>query len=629
MSLNGNIFLSKLKKYITMNKNLITMTAATLMLATSACVSTEKSAEDNATIIGKQEIKIENGRLTPEALWAMGRIGSSTVSPDGKKIAYTVSYYSVKENKSHTVIYMMNADGSENTILTTTSASEYEPAWIKNGEKLAFLSNGQIWEMNPDGTARKQLSDYEGGIDGFSFSPDGSKVLFISQVKYGERTVDKYPDLDKATGMVIDDLMYKHWDEWVQTVPHPFVADFDGNKVGAATDIMEGEPYESPMKPFGGIEQLAWSNDSKQIAYTCRKKTGLEYSVSTDSDIYLYNIESKETRNLCKEDATDKNMGYDTNPSFSPDGSMIAWQSMERDGYESDRNRLCVMELASGKKSYVTESFESGVDTYCWAQDSKTLYFTGVWHGTSMIYSTNLNGDVKKLTDGMYDYASVSILNDGQLLTKRHSISEADELFTLALNDNTVNRITKENDHIFNQLKTGKVEARWTKTVDGKQMLSWVIYPADFDPNKKYPTLLFCQGGPQSPVSQFWSYRWNFQIMAANDYIIIAPNRRGLPGFGMEWLEDISTNYGGHCMDDYLSAIDDIAKEPYVDKDRLGCVAEDIQYIGLPDTTTNVSKHLLPMTVSSTWSSSISKLKSCGSQTGIWEVLTGKQKILQ
>ena len=541
MSLNGNIFLSKLKKYITMNKNLITMTAATLMLATSACVSTEKSAEDNATIIGKQEIKIENGRLTPEALWAMGRIGSSTVSPDGKKIAYTVSYYSVKENKSHTVIYMMNADGSENTILTTTSASEYEPAWIKNGEKLAFLSNGQIWEMNPDGTARKQLSDYEGGIDGFSFSPDGSKVLFISQVKYGERTVDKYPDLDKATGMVIDDLMYKHWDEWVQTVPHPFVADFDGNKVGAATDIMEGEPYESPMKPFGGIEQLAWSNDSKQIAYTCRKKTGLEYSVSTDSDIYLYNIESKETRNLCKEDASDKNMGYDTNPSFSPDGTMIAWQSMERDGYESDRNRLCIMNLANGKKSYVTESFESyvtesfesGVDTYCWAQDSKTLYFTGVWHGTSMIYSTNLNGEVKKLTDGMYDYASVSILNDGQLLTKRHSISEADELFTLALNDNTVNRITKENDHIFNQLKTGKVEARWTKTVDGKQMLSWVIYPADFDPNKKYPTLLFCQ---------------------------------------MEWLEDISTNYGGHCMDDYLSAIDDIAKEPYVDKDRLGCV---------------------------------------------------------
>ena len=582
------------------------MTAATLMLATSGCVSTEQSAENEATIIGKQEIKIEDGRLTPEILWAMGRIGSSTVSPDGKKIAYTVSYYSVKENKSHTVIYIMNADGSENKLLTNTASSEYEPAWIKNGEKLAFLSNGQIWEMNPDGTERKQLSDYEGGIDGFSFSPDGNKVLFISQVKYGERTVDKYPDLDKATGMVIDDLMYKHWDEWVQTVPHPFIADFDGNKVGTATDIMEGEPYESPMKPFGGIEQLTWSNDSKQIAYTCRKKTGLEYSVSTDSDIYLYNIESKETRNLCKEDANDKNMGYDTNPLFSPDGTMIAWQSMERDGYESDRNRLCVMELASGKKTYVTESFESSVDSYCWANDSKTLYFTGVWHGTSMIYNTNLNGEVNKLTDGMYDYASVALLNDGQLLTKRHSISEADELYTVSLNDNnSVSRITKENDHIFSQLKTGKVEPRWTKTVDGKQMLSWVIYPADFNPNKKYPTLLFCQGGPQSPVSQFWSYRWNFQIMAANDYIIIAPNRRGLPGFGMEWLEDISTNYGGHCMDDYLSAIDDIAKEPYV------------------------SRHLLHTMVSSTWSSSILKQKNSGSLTGIWEVLTGKLKTLQ
>ena len=266
-------------------------------------------------------------------------------------------------------------------------------------------------------------------------------------------------------------------------------------------------------------------------------------------------------------------MGYDTNPKFSPDGKSIAWQSMERDGYESDRNRLCVMNLKSGEKTYVTEAFQSGVDDYCWAPDGKTLYFVGVWHATSMIHSTNLKGEVKQLTDGMYDYTSVAMLNNKQLLTKRHSISEADELFTVDLKKkNTVTRITKENDHIFSQLKMGKVEARWTKTVDGKDMLSWVVYPANFNPNKKYPTLLFCEGGPQSPVSQFWSYRWNLQIMAANDYIVIAPNRRGLPGFGMEWLEEISTNYGGHCMDDYLSAIDDIAKEPYVDKDHLGCV---------------------------------------------------------
>ena len=556
--------------------DLMTMTAA-MMFAASGYVNADTPANTDKPVIGKQEIRIKNKKLTPEALWAMGRIGSSSVSPDGKQIAYTVSYYSVKENKSHTVIYVMNADGTNNLLLTHTADSEVEPTWIKGGSKIAFLTAAsgsmQIWEMNPDGSERKQLSSYEGGIEGFKFSPDESKVLFISQVKYGQRTSDIYPDLDKASGKVINDLMYKHWDEWVENIPHPFVASFDGNQVGAATDILKDEPYESPMKPFGGIEQLAWSNDSKQIAYTCRKKTGLEYSVSTDSDIYLYNTEAGETRNLCKEDATDKNLGYDTNPKFSPDGKSIAWQSMERDGYESDRNRLCVMDLKSGEKTYVTEAFQSGVDDYCWAPDGKTLYFVGVWHATSMVHSTNLKGEVKQLTDGMYDYTSVAMLNNKQLLTKRHSLSEADELFTVDLKKkNAVTRITKENNQIFSQLQMGKVEARWTKTVDGKDMLSWVVYPANFNPNKKYPTLLFCQGGPQSPVSQFWSYRWNLQLMAANDYIIIAPNRRGLPGFGMEWLEDISTNYGDHCMDDYLSAIDDIAKEPYVDKDRLGCV---------------------------------------------------------
>ena len=556
--------------------DLMTMTAA-MMFAASGYVNADTPANTDKPVIGKQEIRIKNKKLTPEALWAMGRIGSSSVSPDGKQIAYTVSYYSVKENKSHTVIYVMNADGTNNLLLTHTADSEVEPTWIKGGSKIAFLTAAsgsmQIWEMKPDGSERKQLSSYEGGIERFKFSPDESKVLFISQVKYGQRTSDIYPDLDKASGKVINDLMYKHWDEWVENIPHPFVASFDGNQVGAVTDILKDEPYESPMKPFGGIEQLAWSNDSKQIAYTCRKKTGLEYYVSTDSDIYLYNTETGETRNLCKEDATDKNLGYDTNPKFSPDGKSIAWQSMERDGYESDRNRLCVMDLKSGEKTYVTEAFQSGVDDYCWAPDGKTLYFVGVWHATSMVHSTNLKGEVKQLTDGMYDYTSVAMLNNKQLLTKRHSLSEADELFTVDLKKkNAVTRITKENDQIFSQLQMGKVEARWTKTVDGKDMLSWVVYPANFNPNKKYPTLLFCQGGPQSPVSQFWSYRWNLQLMAANDYIIIAPNRRGLPGFGMEWLEDISTNYGGHCMDDYLSAIDDIAKEPYVDKDRLGCV---------------------------------------------------------
>lgn len=555
---------------------LMTMTAA-MMLASTAFADNQ-DVKTGPTFIGKHNVTVKEGVMTPEVLWAMGRIRNYAISPDRKQIVYTVSYYSIPQNKGHVVIYCMNADGSNNRMLTTSVKNESEPTWIKNGSKIAFLSveNGtsQIWEMNADGTERKQLSAYEGDVEGFRFSPDESKVVFIAQVKYGKRTVDLYPDLDKSSGIIENDVMYKHWDEWVTTIPHPFVADFDGNKIGSATDILNGEPFESPLKPFGSIEQIAWSIDSKQIAYTCRKKTGLKYAVSTDSDIYLYDVVSQTTRNLCKEDETDKNMGYDTNPSFSPDGKYLAWLSMERDGYESDRNRLCVFDLKGGKKTYITESFQSGVDQFTWAPDAKNLYFVGVWHGRSMVYQTNLKGEVKALTNGDYDYASVDVLNKEQLLVKRHSISRPDELYTLTpkKKKTEIVQITHENDAIFSQLKIGKVEERWTKTVDGKDLMSWVIYPINFDPSKKYPTLLFCEGGPQSPVSQFWSYRWNFQIMAANGYIIIAPNRRGLPGFGMEWLEEISTNYGGHCMDDYLSAIDDIAKEPYVDKDRLGCV---------------------------------------------------------
>lgn len=453
-----------------MNKSSATIMAAALMLA-SSCTEVKQEGQGYEPIIGKQEITIKDGRLTPEALWAMGRIGSLSISPDGKQIAYTVAYYSVPENKSHHVIYVMDADGKNNTLLTQTAWNESEPQWIKGGTKIAFLCNesggSQIWEMNPDGTERRIISDFKGNIEGFSFSPDGKKILFISQIKYGQRTVDLYPDLPKASGIIVNDLMYKHWDEWVESIPHPFIADFDGNMMGAATDIMEGEPFEAPMKPFGGIEQLAWSNDSKQIAYTSRKKQGLAYAVSTDSDIYLYNIEKGTTLNLCKPNGKDSNgtdemKGYDTNPKFSPNGKYIAWQSMERDGYESDRNRLCIYNLDDGQKTFVTESFESGVDDYCWNNDSQSLYFVGVWHGTSMVYNANLNGDIKKLTDGMYDYGSVAMAGD-KIITKRHSISAADEIYTLTPADGQVAQLSHENDHIFKQLNLGKVEERWTK----------------------------------------------------------------------------------------------------------------------------------------------------------------------
>ena len=553
--------------------NLLFMSAA-MMLA--SCGGT-RDAGQNGTLIERSDIKIEGKRMTPEALWAMGRIGSVAVSPDEKQIAYSVAYYSVPENKSNNELFVMNADGSSNRQITRDSWQESQPVWIKDGKKIAFLCNesgsSQVWEMNPDGTERKQLTRYEGDIEGFAFSPDGKKLLFIAQVKTVQSTADKHPDLPKATGIIVTDLMYKHWDEWVTTAPHPFVADFDGNGISNVQDILDGEPYESPMKPWGGIEQLAWSPASDKVAYTCRKKTGLAYAVSTNSDIYIYDLATGKTENI-----TEENKGYDTNPQYSPDGKYIAWQSMERDGYEADLNRLFVMDLATGEKRFVSRAFESNVDAFLWNKDSQSIYFIGVWHGETQIYNIGLadNDSLNRLTDGMHDYASLALCGD-KLIAKRHSMSMGDEIYAV---NNTrsgnafaeAEQLTSENKQIYDQLEMGKVEARWMTTTDGKQMLTWVIYPPQFDPNKKYPTLLFCEGGPQSPVSQFWSYRWNFQIMAANDYIIVAPNRRGLPGFGVEWNEAISGDYGGQCMKDYFTAIDEMAKEPFVDKDRLGCV---------------------------------------------------------
>lgn len=551
------------------------MIMATSLLLGACNPATDVNVRETGdkNLIGKSDIRIKDGRMTPEALWAMGRIGGMNVSPDGKKVVYTVAYYSVPENKSNREVFVMNADGSDNKQITKTGFAENEAVWIKGGTKIAFLCNesgsSQLWEMNPDGTDRKRLSDYDKDIEGFAFSPDEKKVLFISQVKTVNSTADKYPDLDKATGVIITDLMYKHWDEWVTTAPHPFVADFDGKSISNPVDVMEGELFESPMKPFGGIEQLAWNTTSDKIAYTSRKKTGKEYAISTNSDIYVYDLNTKQTTNI-----TEENKGYDTNPTYSPDGKSIAWLSMERDGYEADQNRLMVMNLETGEKTFVSKDFDSNVDSYCWSADCKRIYFTGVWHGESQVYQIDLaNGNkITPLTEGMYDYASVALLGD-KLIAQRHSMSMGDEIYSIDLTgDHTVTQLTFENKHIYDQLTMGKVEERWMKTTDGKQMLTWVIYPPQFDPNKKYPTLLFCEGGPQSPVSQFWSYRWNFQIMAANDYIIVAPNRRGLPGFGLEWNEAVSGDYGGQCMKDYFTAIDEVAKEPYVNKDRLGCV---------------------------------------------------------
>ncbi|MGN1353979.1 MAG: prolyl oligopeptidase family serine peptidase [Alloprevotella sp.] len=561
---------------------------ASLLMSLSLGAQNLQQAED----------AFQKGRLTPEALWSMGRIGGTTVSPDGKNVAYTVTTYDIKANKGETAIYVMDINTCQTRRLIAGRGSQ--PAFIDGGKRVAYLSSAsgssQVWATDLDGTNTQRLSDETADVEGFSFSPDGAQVILIKSVPSTTSIAEKDADLPLSSGILATDLMYKHWDQYVTAIPHPFVAKFDGKNISGAVDLLEGEPFECPTLPFGGIEQLAWSPDGKAIAYTCRKKTGRDYAVSTDSDIFLYDIATKTTRNLCKPadykaptiDHTkslqdqavnnqpgDMSVGYDENPQFSPDGRYIAWKSRERDGYESDLSRLCVYEFKTGRKTYLAANFASEVNEFVWAADSKQLYFTGVWHGKTQIYRTDVKtGSFSPLTDEVCDYGLASLMPDGKsLLVTRHSLSRADEIFIIPTQKGrAVTQLTEVNRAFYDRLAWGEVKERWVKTTDGQAELCWVVYPPHFDPNKKYPVLLFCEGGPQSPVSQFWSYRWNFQIMAANDYIIIAPNRRGLPGFGKEWLEEISGDYSGQCMQDYLSAIDDIAGEPYVDRERLGAV---------------------------------------------------------
>ncbi|NDW18580.1 S9 family peptidase [Dysgonomonas sp. 216] len=526
--------------------------------------------EEKAILIGKSDIRVKDGIMTPEVLYSFGRVSDVQVAPDNSTILYGVTYVSIDQNKTNRELFTMNVDGSNKKQITSTPKSENNTVWVKNGNKIAFLSSesgsSQIWEMNADGSGRVQISEVEGGIDGFCYSPDETKILYFANVKYGKRTVDLYPDLPEASGRIIDDLMYKHWSEWVEEIPHPFVADYDGTKLSGIVDLLEGEPYESPMLPLGGMEQLTWSPDSKVVAYTCRKKVGLEYSLSTNSDIYLYNIESKETRNL-----TEGMMGYDVNPLFSPNGKYIAWQSMEREGYESDKNRLFVMDLSTGEKTYVTDRFDYNVDFMSWDSDNQSLYIVSCVEAKTQIFRAYIHtSEIKQITNGVHDYESFAIAGD-KLIALRHSLSKPNEVYSVNLANGEATELSFENKHILDQVIMGKVEERWITTTDNKKMLTWVVYPPNFDPNKKYPALLYCQGGPQNTVSQFWSYRWNLQMMAANGYIIVAPNRRGLPGFGQEWLEQISGDYGGQNMKDYLSAIDAVSKESFVDADKLGC----------------------------------------------------------
>ena len=535
-----------------------------LLVGAVSCA--DKVADEK--VIDKPEFKSADGVFSIEALEALGRVTSPVVSPDKSKVLYTVSYESVEENRSNADLYVMNTDGSDAVRITRSAKSEGNAVWINGGKQIAFLypdgDKNQVWVMNADGSGRTCVSAVENGVYGFVVSPDESKIVLISNVKYSRTAEEIYPDLPKATGRVIDDLMYKHWDEWVTEIPHPFLADFDGKQVTNIIDIMEGEPYESPMKPFGGVESFAWSPDSKQLIYVSRKKTGMEYALSTNSDLYLYDIASKTTKNI-----TEGMMGYDTAPVYSPDGRYVAWLSMEHDGYESDKNRIFIMDCASGEKTDLTADWDYTADAIAWNPSGKSIYFLAPYQGVTPIFSIDIaTKEVTKVIEGVCDYASLAPVDETSLITMSHSMLAPNEIYSVK--NGELAQLTSVNKEIFDQLDMPTVEKVMVPTTDGKEMTTWVVYPPKFDKTKRYPSILYCQGGPQQAVSQFWSYRWNLALMASHGYIVIAPNRRGLPGFGTEWNEQISGDYGGQNMKDYLSAVDFMKEKPYIDSRYIG-----------------------------------------------------------
>jgi dipeptidyl aminopeptidase/acylaminoacyl peptidase len=556
-----------------MNRNLRLLVPVFIILAFS-CISTNKNEKsssegDFSNALTREEIK--GGKLTPEILWKFGRIGEMQLSPDGKTVIYNLTRYDIKTNSKHTWIYSVPANGGETKNLTSDMPSCYNPRWIAS-DKIAFLTtkdkSSQIWTMAADGSLKTQLSYVNGDINGFEFAANGTKLFYLQDVKLDSTTQDKYPDLPLANGRIINDLMYRHWDSWSDyAYSHIFIADWKDEKIETGKDILSGESFDSPLSPYFDNAEIACSPDGKFIAYSCKKLKGKEYALSTNSDIFLYDAEKGTTINI-----TQGMMGYDRYPVFSPDGKKIAFQSMKTPGYESDKERLFVYTIDSKSMTNYSEQFDQGAANFQWAADSKTIYFISGIKATFQIYSVNTEtSEIKAITKGAHDYTALAFKGNTLVGTKM-TIRMAPEIFRVNASLGTETQLTFTNKNIYETIRMGEVRERWVKTTDNKQMLTWVVYPPDFDSTKTYPALLFCEGGPQNAVSQFFSYRWNLQIMAANGYIVFAPNRRGVPTFGEEWKNQIAGDYGGQNMKDYLSATDDIAKEPYVNKHRLGAI---------------------------------------------------------
>ncbi|MFI3281664.1 MAG: S9 family peptidase [Rikenellaceae bacterium] len=535
-----------------------------------------------------QPLKIDNeltreekkaALLTPEVMWKMGRVGSSTLNAAGDSLLYTITYYNMEENRGVTAIYLEDVATKSVAQLTNHDSNSLSPQWSADGQKIYFLSNRsgsmQVWSMSAEGKELCQVTDVDSGVEGFGVAPSGDKLFYVQSVKVAPRkSGDFHADMPKSKARIYDDLMVRHWSYWGEgEYLHIFVAGIDPKK-GKATEgvdiIGANAAWDTPLAPYFDTGEIAWSNAGDKLAYTCKPLTGAEYAVSTDSDIYIYDVESARTENICKGEDRAAFVGYDKYPVWSPSDSSIAFISQRRAGNESDKERLFVYNFASKTMRDLTESFDYNASNVIWDGESE-LYFIAPIEATHQLCKVNLNGVVGVLTRGDHDINAVSVANN-LAIAEVTKISQATELYKINLGTGEMQQYTNINKEIYDNIKMGEVQKRWVTTTDGKEMLTWVVLPPNFDPNKRYPTLLYCQGGPQSVVSQFWSYRWNFQVMAAQGYVVVAPNRRGLPSFGQEWLDQISGDYSGQNIEDYLAAIDDVAQEAWVDNDRLGCV---------------------------------------------------------
>ena len=550
-------------------------------MALASCTTQKPATLDIDNALTQEEI--DAARLTPPVMWKMGRLGAASLSPDGATSLYAITRYNMAENKGLTQIYVRDMASGEEVALTDNTSSNSDPQWSADGKKIYFTSNRsgsvQLWVMNPDGSAAKQITSIEGGIEGYGVAPAGDKLFYVKKVQVKDvKSSDVHKDMDKSKARIYDDLMSRHWEYWDEgSYSHIFIADLTASGLANDKDILGAEAaWDAPLAPYFDTAEIAWSNNGKMLAYTCKPLTGAEYAVSTDSDIFIYNTEDGSTLNINKL-KTAKGMrimeyvGYDRYPVWSPDDSQLAFCSMATPGYESDKDRLFVYDLASQEHKYLTPDFDHSAQNVIW-KDNSTLYFLSAIYGTQQVCKVGVeNAAVEVITKGDHDIATMSIAGDKCIATLM-TINTDKELYEVNLADGALTQLTSINSHVYDNVKMGEVQKRMVKTTDGKEMLTWVILPPDFDPAKKYPTLLYCEGGPQSVVSQGWSYRWNFQLMAAQGYVVVAPNRRGCPSFGSEWREQISGDYAGQNIQDYLAAIDEVAKEPWCDTDHMGCI---------------------------------------------------------